>query len=236
MSTAVAFSATATLVATAFGLLTYERWTLRRRRHDAAWTVALAMFALATAGLWAGLATGWSPWTYRAFYLFGAVLNVPVLALGTLYLLGRRRGVDVAARVLALWCAFAAGVLATTPLRGELPSADLPRAADHLETLPRVLGVVGSSVGALVLVGGAAWSAVGYARGRRAPRGGLRPGDMVLANLLIAIGTIVLGIGGSRFDTPTSFALTTSIGIAVIFSGFLVTQRVQEPARGDRFR
>ncbi len=50
------------------------------------------MFALASAALWLAEAKGWSSATFRTFYLFGAILDVPWLALGTVYLLtGRAR-------------------------------------------------------------------------------------------------------------------------------------------------
>ena len=83
----------------------------RRRRHELAWSIALALFTCGAISLWAGAAIGWDGLTFRLFYLFGAIVNVPFLALGTVYLLaGRRRG-DHCAVGVALASAFAAGVL-----------------------------------------------------------------------------------------------------------------------------
>ncbi len=235
MSLAVAFSATATLVAGAFAMFTLERWTRRRRRHDGAWTVALVMFVIASGGLWAGLATEWSNASYRVFYLFGAALNVPVLALGTLYLLGSKRVVDRIALMLAVWCGVATGIVLATPLRGDLPAEGLPHASDHFGALPRVVGVAGSSIGALVLVGGAVWSVAQLVTKQRAPANGVSGRRMVSANLCIAVGTVVLGLGGSRFEDPTAFSVTTAVGITTIFAGFLITQlapgEVADPLR-----
>ena len=73
---------------TAFGLSTLERFVARRKPHELAWTVSLAMFALASFAYFWAAALGWSALDFRAFYLFGAILNVPWLALGTVYLLG----------------------------------------------------------------------------------------------------------------------------------------------------
>ena len=89
-----ALAATATLVATAFAAAVLERWLVRRRPHELAWTISLLMFAAASAALWLAEAGGWSGPTFRAFYLFGAILNVPWLALGTVYLLAGRRLAD----------------------------------------------------------------------------------------------------------------------------------------------
>ena len=79
MVAGLAFLATA--VATVFAQATGLRFARTRAPHQAAWTVALAMYALASAALATGESTGWDAGTYRAFYCFGAVLNVPWLAL-----------------------------------------------------------------------------------------------------------------------------------------------------------
>ena len=82
--------AVAVLVSVAFGLSTLERWLARRKPHELAWTVSLAMFAVASLAYFSAAALGWGELNFRVFYLFGAILNVPFLALGTVYLLARR--------------------------------------------------------------------------------------------------------------------------------------------------
>src|SRR6476620_4215208 len=106
-----ALAATATLIALAFALSTLERWLARRRPYEAAWTVSLFLFAAGSLALCAGTAFGWRDLSFRAFYLFGGVLNVPFLALGTVFLLAGTRTGDRVAAVLCLLGAFAAGVL-----------------------------------------------------------------------------------------------------------------------------
>ena len=81
MTSAAAMGAVAVLVSTAFGLSTLERFVARRKPHELAWTVSLAMFALASFAYFWAAALGWSALDFRAFYLFGAILNVPWLAL-----------------------------------------------------------------------------------------------------------------------------------------------------------
>ena len=53
-----ALAAAAALVALAFALSTFERWLERRRRHELAWAVSLAMFADGSAAVWYGAAAG----------------------------------------------------------------------------------------------------------------------------------------------------------------------------------
>jgi hypothetical protein len=112
MRTQSALAAAAGLVALAFALSTLERWIDRRKPHELAWTVALAMFSVGAGALWLGAANGWNGATFRVFYLFGAVLNVPYLFQGEAYLLVRRRVVAHALLVVQVAAsAFCAAVI-----------------------------------------------------------------------------------------------------------------------------
>jgi hypothetical protein len=223
MVAGLAFLATA--IATLFAEATFKRWRQKRSPHEAAWTVALALFALAAAALATGASTGWDRGVFRAFYLLGAVLNVPWLALGTVYLLlGERVGRRVRA-VLVFFSGLATGVLLTAPIAGQVTgSATIPVGKEVFGVFPRVLAAAGSGLGALVVFGGAAWSAVRFARTRRAT------GRMAAANALIALGTLVLSAGGTLqgvLGHDEAFTLTLATGIAVIYAGFLVAARPQ---------
>jgi hypothetical protein len=232
MRTQSALAAAAGLVALAFALSTLERWLDRRRRHELAWTVALAMFTIGAGALWLGASAGWTESTFRIFYLFGAILNVPFLALGTVYLLGGRRRGDGWAAAIALAGAFAAGVLAVAPIHGEVPSHRLPQGSEVFGPLPRVLAAVASAGGALVVLGGAVSSAWRL-------RSGNRPGAgrLALANTLIALGTLVLGASGllnSVLGEMEGFAVTLTLGITILFAGFLITNpRREHVARAE---
>ena len=229
MRTQSALAAAAGLVALAFALSTLERWLDRRRRHELAWTVALAMFTLGAGALWLGASNGWNPATFRIFYLFGAILNVPFLALGTVYLLGGPRRGDRWAAGVALVGAFAAGVLAVAPLRGEVPAHRLPQGSEVFGPLPRALAAVASAGGALVVLGGAVWSAWRLRTGAGRSQPGA--GRLALANGLIALGTLVLGASGllnSVLGEMEGFAVTLTAGITILFVGFLVTNPGRE--------
>ncbi|HUQ38659.1 MAG TPA: hypothetical protein VM030_00765 [Acidimicrobiales bacterium] len=221
-----ALAVAAALVALACGLSTFERWLARRRPHELAWTIALAMFMLASAALAAGAGLGWSGWSFRLFYLFGAILNVPVLALGTVFLLG---GVDRGRRAsigVALLGAFAAGVVMTAPFTHALPREELARGSEVFGALPRILAAAGSGLASVVIVGGAVLSAVRERRGRR---------RLAAGNVLIAVGTVVTGASGlmnSVLDEMTGFAVALVLGIALIFLGFLLATTERTTATG----
>jgi hypothetical protein len=230
MVAGLAFLATA--VSTLFAEATFKRWRQKRSPHEAAWTVALALFALASAALATGASTGWDRGVFRAFYLLGAVLNVPWLALGTVYLLlGERVGRRVRA-VLVFFSGLATGVLLTAPIAGQVTgSATIPVGKVVFGVFPRVLAAAGSGLGALVVFGGAAWSAVRFARTRRST------GRMAAANALIALGTLILSGGGTLqgvLGHDEAFTLTLATGIAVIYAGFLVAARPQSVSDQQR--
>jgi hypothetical protein len=216
-----ALGTAAALVALAFTLSLYERWLANRRPHELAWAAALAMFAVASAALAAGAAVGWTPTLFRLFYVFGAVANVPVLALGTIYLLASRRTADRIALPTLVAIAFAAGVVVAAPLRvANLPKEHLAQGSDVFGALPRILAAVASGGGALVVFAGALWSA-------------LRRHRLVMANVLIAVGTAVTGASGllnSVADAMTGFAVTLVVGVTVIFVGFLVSTAATDAA------
>jgi hypothetical protein len=232
MNGETALAATATLVATAFCLSTLERYLARRRPHELAWTISLALFAGASGALWLGAADGWTPAAFRVFFLLGAILNVPWLALGTVYLLAGRAVGDRCRRALSWFSAFATGVVLTTPLTGALPADDLPRGSDVFGLLPRLFAGVCSAGAALVLIAGAIWSAWRVANGRaRGAAGGpaaVPARRLALGNVLIAVGTLVLSASGTlnaRLGAMTAFAVTLVVGITVLFAGFLVASR-----------
>ncbi len=219
MVSGLAFLATA--VSSLFAEATLIRYLRRRKPHELAWTIALAMFALASAALATGVSTGWDNGTFRAFYLLGAVLNVPWLALGTVSLLF---GTKAGRRVqwgLVLFTGLAIGVMLSVPMTA-VPRNSIPVGKDVFDVLPRVLAAAGSGLGALVIFGGAVYSAARFARDRSTP-GSAR---LAAANALIALGTIVLSSGGlvqGIVGHDEAFALSLAIGISVIYSGFLVS-------------
>ncbi|HSO96205.1 MAG TPA: hypothetical protein VLV81_09215 [Acidimicrobiia bacterium] len=210
----------ATAVAILFAEATLVRATQTHRRELWDWTVALAMFAVAGAALALGSSNGWDRGTYRVFFLLGAVLDVPWLALGTIDLL---LGPAVGRRVqwfVVFFSGLAAGVVLSAPM-GAVQGTTIPVASHVFGTFPRALAGIGSGIGATVIFVGAVVSAVRYARNRAAPGSARR----AAANALIAVGTIVLSSGGllqGFVGHDEAFAVTLAVGISVVFAGFRV--------------
>ena len=224
-------AAAATLVALAFGLSTLDRWQRRRRDHELAWTISLGLFAAGGMSLWWAESHGWGTAIFRLFFLTGAVLNVPWLALGTVYLLaGQQWGNRIRTWLIAL-SGLATGVVLFSPTKVPVSGTELPQGSEVFGVAPRVLAAVGSGVPALVIIVGALWSAVRVARGRvpafgsGAQRNVSLPKRLALGSVLIAAGTLVLSASGTlagRLGKDRAFAITLVMGVTILFAGFLV--------------
>ena len=68
----------------------------------AAWSGALAAYAIAAGTLAWGAADGWSEPAFRVYYAAGALLTAPLLGAGSLLLVGRRWAATVALAYVGL--------------------------------------------------------------------------------------------------------------------------------------
>src|SRR3954468_4389568 len=201
-------------VSAAFAITVFLRYQRSRRAALLAWGVGLALFSVAA--LAGALAQSGDPTEteYRVFYLLGGIVNVAVLALGTILIVAPRAG-RVALALVVLLAAVSAYAVWTTPVDLRVALASGRGFPDG--SLPRILAAVGSGVGSLVLIGGALWSAWVFLRRRH-------NGRRALSNIVIAIGVIVVAAGGTvTFTGGTGILeLTNLAGVAVMFAGFLL--------------
>jgi hypothetical protein len=210
----------AVVVSSLFAQSMLVRYTAGRKPQHRAWAIALAMFALASVALATGASTGWDNGTFRVFYLLGAVVNVPWLAMGTVYLLVAERTARRVLWGLVLFSGFAAGVLLSAPMETVHGTA-IPVGKDVFGALPRILAAAGSGIAATVIIAGAVVSAVRFARDPSIPDHGRLAG----ANALIALGTLVLSSGGlvqGAIGHDEAFTLSLAIGITIVYAGFVL--------------
>jgi hypothetical protein len=119
---------------------------VRGRRY--AWAAGLVSFAAAAAAMAWGSAHGWDAYSFRLYYLAGALLSAPLLGIGSLQLM-RRRWAGPAG---LLWSGVAIGLTLALRVHGTFGGSDVPRAQDHLDVLPRVLAIAASSLGTAAVV------------------------------------------------------------------------------------
>ncbi|MET0228284.1 MAG: hypothetical protein ABW234_06225 [Actinomycetes bacterium] len=208
----------------AFAVAVLRQYAARRRPYQLAWGIALSMFTVASLALTAGVVAGWTPVSFKLYYLFGAVLNVPWLALGTVELLAGlavRRAYLAALAVFTLVSVILVALARVTA--ADLAGRLLPEGKEFLPVAVRVLAVVGNSVGTLVVVGGAVASGLAM-RSRR----DLRP--RFEGTLLIALGVLLAASGGvlAFLASSDKLALGLAVGASVMYLGF---RRASTPAR-----
>ncbi len=215
----IALSAAA--VATAFFVDLVISYRTRPRRHIAIWALAIAMYSIATWALAVGVLIGWTDPVFRVFYLFGAILNVPFLALGSFYLAAPKAG----RRMLEFFVLFglvAAFVVITAPTLNAVPADGLPAGSEVFASFtevgpagPRFWAFVANVLGTLVLIGLAIVSIVRLARVNR---------TSVLANGLVIAGVLAPVYGGTlfAFGEAGSFAASLLLGAVLLWAGYRV--------------
>jgi len=221
------FPLAAAAIALAFAVMVGRRYLGRRRAYLAAWAVALLMYAAASAAVFLGVLDGWSRGEYRIYWLFGAVLNVPYLAQGELYLLARNRPVTNGVLVFLIFLtAFATLRIGTAPLSpdaAEALSKSLPLGKEVFGdgTVPYRLAQYYAYPAYILLLLGSLWSAW-----RMRGRPDLR--DRAWGAVWIAIGATIVAIGsgvGAGLNVVPVFSIGLALGITVMFWGFLRASR-----------
>lgn len=166
---------TAAVIAAVFAGTLLRRWYLRGRTNRALvlWSVSLVMFALASAALAYGELAGWSSGWFRVFYLFGGVLVVPWLALGTVQTSSRDR---VNLRILGVTSLVVAALFVAPLVTTDTPALFLPGL------------VLGALWGVLLLT---------------APPEGVNAGSVLLVVTFSVIGLFAVSAGALQAPVPT---------------------------------
>ena len=228
----VFYALAAAAISAAFALTLWVQYRSKPRPYLMAWSVALAIYAVAALTEVIGAAAGWSPLLYRTYYYFGGILVVGVLALGTIYLLAPRFGRTALRVLLVLAAVGLAGTLGarlqpTLLQTHAVPSVDTIR-LEHgaFNAVAILMAAVLNIVGSVILIGGALWSAYGAWR-----KGGAQ--SRLVANILIAAGAFIVA-GASTltrlFHVYELFYVGQAIGVLVMFGGFLAAQRAPRRA------
>lgn len=213
----------ATVVSWEFALALVRRWRRTRRPYLRSWAISLLFFAAGSACLWYGTAFGWNEPVFRGYYICGALLSVPWLAMGELELLARPKLARVVLAFLVLFSIDAAITVGASELVRPVPEGGFtpPHGSDHFDVLPRVLVVVSNSVGTFVVLGGTLWS------GWRARGQGPAARSRFRGTLVIALGVAIAAAGGTLtfLSEEDSQAATLALGVTVMYLGFVLASR-----------
>ncbi len=205
------------LIAAAFAARLGGGALARPAAHRAYWALGFACFAAGAAAEAYGASYGWSPVTFRIYYLTGGVLAVGLLGLGAACLHARR---DVAllltGAVLASAIAAAVAVLSSAVDGAELARGGLrPPPNEALTGHAFLYAIALNTVGTLALLAGIVRS--------------LRRRERPLANVLVGAGVLVVAGSGTLTRIGDAYGLVLGAqlaGLVIIYAGFeLATQR-----------
>jgi hypothetical protein len=214
----------AALAATAFSIDLWVDYRRRPRPHIAAYGVGMTMFAIATWCFYIGVTFGWTGPVYRTFYLFGAILNIPFLALGSMFLVVGRRSGHVMAIALGAFTAISTTLTATVPFANPLPASGVPHEIFATGFGPRLFAIIGGAMGATILIVLSLVSVFRFwKRNRR----------IVWGNLLILAGTFAAASGGTglALGEGSAFALSLMVAVTAIWAGYRVASGARGPSR-----
>lgn len=213
-----------------FDVLLWRQYLQRRKIHQLWWAAGFALYAAsAFLELVAATQGGWSAGLFRLYAITTAVL-VPTLAMGTVELASHKRTWP---RIYLAYNLVIVAVWVFAALTRPLDAAELAKGAlssyapfgGTAMTYPRVLSMLLTIPGALVLFGGAVLSIFRFLRKKEYAY-------RVWANVLIAAATLVISSGGgmAKAGNTTLFYLTEMLAAVLFFAGFLMASTLRKGA------
>ena len=182
----------------------------------------MTMFAVATWALFIGITFGWTGPTYRTFFLFGAVLNILFLALGSMFLVVGRRAGHVMTIAVGAFAAISTTLTLTVPFQQAFPDGGIPHEMFATGFGPRLFAAIGAGLGATILMVLAVVSIFRFWKKSR---------NIVWGNLLILAGTFAAAWGGTglAFGEAGGFALSLLVAVTFIWAGYRVASGGRGP-------
>jgi hypothetical protein len=187
----------------------------RRSPYLLWWTLGVATFGMGTLTESINAIFGWSEWNTKIWYIVGALLGGYPLAQGTIHLLMKKRFADISAVLCSAAIVVAAICVLLSPIA-------VPEGFDYRLTgrvfewqWVRAFSPLLNLYAFVFLFGGAVYSAIQYFA---VEKGRAR----FLGNILIAIGALLPGIGGTftRFGYVEVLYITELIGLTFIYFGY----------------
>ncbi|HEX6222332.1 MAG TPA: hypothetical protein VF115_14675 [Acidimicrobiia bacterium] len=205
-----------TVVAALFASVLYRHWKRKPgARYLLWWMIGVALYGVGTLTEAITTVFGWSEPVFRSWYVAGALLGAAPLAQGTVYLLLPRRIADRLAVAVITYIAIASAFVVATPLLTDLVESHRLSGEVMEWQWVRLFSPLVNLYAVVFLIGGAIWSALRYRRQ------GIS-GSRVRGNVLIAVGAILPGIGGSfaRAGVVEVLYVTELIGLLLIWAGY----------------
>lgn len=195
-------------------------------KHLLWWGLGMVTYGIGTFTEAFTTIVGWNPSVFRLWYIAGAFLGGYPLAQGSIYLLMDRKFADRSAVLMTTLIAVASVIVLIVPL--DVSKSETHRLSGDVIQWQwvRLISPFINIYSVIFLVGGAIVSALRF---RRAPE--LR--NRYLGNILIAIGALLPGIGGSltRAGFVEALYITELVGLLLIYWGYRKNISNKVPAK-----
>jgi hypothetical protein len=214
-----------TLLAVPFALEIFRRWRLHPERlHLLWWAIGIAVYGIGTfTEAWTTL-LGWNPTVFRSWYISGALLGGAPLAQGSVYLLLNRKTAHLLTALLIAYVVVASVAVMMAPI--DYAAVEPYRLTGRVFAWPwvRLFSPAVNLYAVIFLIGGAVVSALRYSSD---PLNRHR----MYANILIAVGALLPGIGGTatRMGHTEVLYVTELIGLVLTWMGYRISVRPVAP-------
>ena len=204
-----------TCLALTFAGVLFRRHRARGGTHLLWWGIGMLTYAAGTITESATTLFGWHEPVFRLSYITGALLGGAPLAQGTVYLMLSRRTANRLTVALVTVIVVGAALVWASPIRPELVEAHRLSGQVLGWTWVRMISPFINTYALVFLMGGAIVSAVRYARKTETRQ-------RALANVYIAVGALLPGIGGTftRLGHVEVLYVTEFLGLALIAMGY----------------
>ncbi len=217
-----------TVLSAGFFIILFNHWKSKGKPpYLFWWTLGVLCYGLGTlTEAWVGL-FGWSEPVFKAWYILGALLGGFPLAQGSVYLMFQKRTATIMMSVVVTIIIIASVLVALSPVDTSLVEPERLTGKVLVWWQVRLATPFVNLYAFVFLVGGAIYSARRYFRDRSLNR--------YRGNVLIALGALLPGIGGSftKFGYTEVLYVTELVGICLIFFGY---QMMRADATGSMFK
>jgi hypothetical protein len=207
------------IITTLFGIyfftVLYSHWKRNKKStHVLWWMIGVFTYVAGTVTESINVLAGFSIANFKLWYITGALLGGAPLAQGTVYLLCKRKTANVLTIILIAVIISASILVLLSPVNHELITGKLSGKLLGW-TFIRFITPFINLYAFIFLVGGAIYSAVRYA-------GNAQLRKRFTGNLLIALGGLLPGIGGSftKFGHVEVLFVTELLGLFFIYWGY----------------
>jgi len=204
-----------TIISAVFAVIVFRRWRAKpASTHLLWWAIGIFIYGLGTFAESFTALFGWHEPIFKLWYIVGALLGGAPLAQGAVYLLLPKKTATRLAIGFVIAATICSIFVLLSPVDPSLAS-DKKLTGEVMDwTWVRALAPFLNLYAFIFLVGGAAYSAYKYHEDRENRR--------MVANIFIAVGALLPGIGGSFtvFGHTEVLYVTEFVGIILIYIGY----------------